>query len=177
MSPSSPFRLFFFSISLFNHALLSLLPPSGIVALHLCYLTPSYAALLMQLFNTKQPALFFSFYPVLSFLPCSLCLSLPCSYSYFALAQQIPVVIVITKNTPPPPRVGLFLLSLSLLLSSSSSFFFFSLWMFFDWMRGERVCLGRCAQLIIFCIYPKERRRIVRLFTLCFGRKLYGCID
>ena len=105
---------------------------------------------------------FLFFYPVLSFLPCSLCLSLPCSYSYFALAQQIPVVIVITKNTPPPSRWSVFALSLSLFCYRHHRRFFFSLWMFFDWMRGERVCLGRCAQLIIFCIYPKERRRIVR---------------
>lgn len=72
---------------------------------------------------------FLFFYPVLSFLPCSLCLSLPCSYSYFALAQQIPVVIVITNPNPnPPPRVGLFLLSLSLFCyRRHRRFFFFAL--------------------------------------------------
>ncbi|KAN0137480.1 hypothetical protein V8E53_004531 [Lactarius tabidus] len=62
----------------------------GIVALHLCYLTPIVPALLMQLFNNKQPALFlFCFSPLffilrfvfqlsLSVSPCSFCLT-PCS--------------------------------------------------------------------------------------------------
>ena len=67
------------------------------------------------------------------------------------------------KKHPPPLALVCFCsLSLSFVIVVIVVFFFFSLWMFFDWMRGERVCLGRCAQLIIFCIYPKERRRIVR---------------
>lgn len=138
--PPPPSASFFFSISLFNHALLSL-PPSGIVALHLCYLTPSYAALLMQLFNTKQPALFFFFLPCPVFFPMQPLFVSPLFLQLFRAGTTDPRRDCYYKPQPQPPpsRWSVFALSLSLFCYRHHRRFFFSLWMFFDWMRGERV--------------------------------------
>ena len=94
----------------------SLSPPlsSGIVALHLCYLTPSYAALLMQLFNTKQPALFFFFLPCPVFFTMQPLFVSPLFLQLFRAGTTDPRRDCYYKKHPPPPRVGLFLLSLSL---------------------------------------------------------------
>ena len=78
----------------------------------------------MQLFNTKQPALFFFFLPCPVFFTMQPLFVSPLLLQLFRAGTTDPRRDCYYKKHPPP-RVGLFLLSLSLLLSSSSSFFFF----------------------------------------------------